>query len=368
MRVLFDGFWWARGPASNRQVLREFVWAWVREFPTDKVVVAVPQGALATARSELAEQVTVVATCLRPQGVSAILELPFIARRLRADVTITHNFTPAFGRSAVFIHDYMFLTSPEWFTLKERAYFALMPLSSRRATWLFGSSATEAARISRLSQGRRVTPIGLAVGSALANAAPRKPDELADVTGDFLLCVGRLNARKNLANTIEAALQSGRISAEAPLVIVGEPQGKSADLPAAVADAAERGVIRFLGFIDDAELAWLYANTAALLFFTRDEGFGLPVLEAHHGGAPVVASDLAVFREILGGRGTFANPDDVGAMARAITDAPTRPSIASAVDDASMHGDEREEHADLGYSWGASVRAMRATISGANSD
>ena len=360
MRVLFDGFWWARGPASNRQVLREFVWAWVREFPGDEAVVAVPHAAVSIAQSELAESVTVVGTRLRPQGVSAIVELPFVARRVHADVIVTHNFTPAFGRSAVFIHDYMFLTSPEWFTLTERVYFALMPLTSRRATWLFSSSRTEAARISRLSQGRTVTPIGLAVGSSLATAAPRKPEGLDDVSNDFLLCVGRLNARKNLANTIQAALQSGRLSAHAPLLIVGEPQGRSADLPAAVSDATEQGLIRFLGFIDDGELSWLYRNAAALLFFTRDEGFGLPVLEAHLFGAPVVASDLAVFREILGDHGTFANPDDVAAMASAINDAPRRPARNPLPESATHNAGE---HADLGYSWGASVHALRARIS-----
>ncbi|WP_447522691.1 glycosyltransferase family 4 protein [Salinibacterium sp. NYA9b] len=361
MRVLFDGFWWVRGPASNRQVLREFVWAWLREFPDDEVSVAVPRASIDTARSELPASADVVGTRLRPQGVSAIVELPFIAKRLHADVTITHNFTPAFGHSAVFIHDYMFLTSPEWFTLKERAYFALMPLSSRRATWLFTSSATEAARISRLSQGRPVTPIGLAVGRGLTESAPRKPPGLDDLAGDFLLCVGRLNARKNLANTIEAALASGRATERTPLVIVGEPQGRSAELPAAVNAAAESGAIRFLGFIDDDELAWLYTHTALLLFLTRDEGFGLPVIEALSFGAPVVVSDIVVFHELAGAQATFADPDDVAAIAAAIRSAPAREHPST--DGVTLASDAAPPSAEsTRYSWAASVRALRARI------
>ncbi|WP_341953229.1 glycosyltransferase family 1 protein [Salinibacterium sp. TMP30] len=352
MRVLFDGFWWARGPASNRQVLREFIWAWEREFPQDELTVAVRRASADIARSELPDRVTVVGTRLKPHGISTIVELPFIARRMHADVTITHNFTPAFGACAVFIHDYMFLTSPEWFTLKERAYFSLMPLTARRATWVFTSSQTEADRISRLSRGRTVVPVGLAVGRGLADAVPRKPAglEAPDATGGaFLLCVGRLNARKNLATTIEAALASGRATEDSPLVIVGEPQGRSADLPAAVAKAVDRGIVRFLGFIDDDELAWLYENTSLLLFLTRDEGFGLPVLEARHFGAPVVVSDIRVFHEILGAKARFADPDDVSAIADAIRTAPTRESTPSP--------------GDLGYSWEASVRSMREAIS-----
>ncbi|EAR26064.1 glycosyltransferase WbpY [marine actinobacterium PHSC20C1] len=352
MRVLFDGFWWESGPASNRQVLREFIWAWTREFPDDEIVVAVPRASVQIAQSELTFPATAIGTRLRPQGISAILELPFVARRIHADVTITHNFSPAFGASAVFIHDYMFLSSPHWFTLTERAYFSLMPLSSRRASWLFSSSQNEANRISRLSRDRAVVPVGLAVGSGLTDAVPRKPAGLEGIAGEFLLCVGRLNARKNLANTIEAALQSGRATARTPLVIVGEPQGRSANLPSAVTEATERGAIRFLGFIDDDELAWLYRNASALLFFTRDEGFGLPVLEALHFGAPVVVSDIPVFHEILGTWATFADPDDVSEMARAIRSAPARAA-------------ETTDPKDLGYSWRASVRTMRAEIAGA---
>ncbi|MGV8858339.1 glycosyltransferase family 4 protein [Rhodoglobus sp.] len=348
MRVLFDGFWWARGPASNRQVLREFIWAWEREFPEDEITVAVRRASIQVATSELPSRVAVVGTRVKPQGVSAILELPFVAKRLHADVTITHNFTPAFGPTAVFIHDYMFLTSPEWFTLTERLYFSLMPLTAHRATWLFTSSRNEAERIGRLSRGRTVVPVGLAVGRGLADAVPRKPQGLDGFTGDFLLCVGRLNARKNLANTIQAALSSGRATPDSPLVIVGEPQGRTAELPGDITEAVERGAVRFLGFIDDDELAWLYGNTALLLFVTRDEGFGLPALEARHFGAPVVVSDIPVFREILGANASYVDPDNVPAFAEAIRSAPARAAVTAP--------------GDLGYSWEASVHSLRATI------
>ena len=348
MRVLFDGFWWGRGPVSNRQVLREFILAWAKEYPEDDVIVAVRRRDRKVARAELPAAVAIAGTRLSPQGISAIAELPFVARRVRADVTITHNFTPAFGRAAVFVHDYLFLTAPEWFTRKERAYFVLMPLTARRARWLFTSSASEADRISRLSRGRMVVPVGLAVGSGLTGASPCRPAGLEGLGDGFLLCVGRLNARKNLANTIGAALASGRVTDAAPLVIVGEPQGRDAVLSDDVAEAVRRGAVRFLGFIDDDELAWLYSNASALLFLTRDEGFGLPALEALHFGAPLVVSDLPVFREILGRRASFTDPEDVAAIAAAIREAPPR----SAPIDTTT----------LGYSWDESVRRMRGAI------
>lgn len=348
MRVLFDGFWWVRGPVSNRQVLREFILAWAREFPEDELIVAVRRGDRGAAGAELPASVGIVGTRLFPQGISAIAELPFIAKRMRADVTISHNFTPAFGRAGVFIHDYMFLSAPEWFTRKERAYFSLMPFTARRARWLFTSSRSEADRIGRLSRGRTVVPIGLAVGRGLTGARPRRPAGLGGVDQGFLLCVGRLNARKNLATTIDAALASGCVTDAAPLLIVGEPQGRNADLPSDAAEAVRRGAVRFLGFIDDDELAWLYGNASALLFLTRDEGFGLPALEALHFGAPVVVSDLPVFREILGELATFVDPVDAAIIAAAIRAIPPR---GKAIDTTA-----------LGYSWERSVRGMRGAI------
>src|SRR5690606_9157477 len=120
MHVLFDGFWWIDGPTSNAQVMREFVLAWEREFPDDEMTLAVPRRAISVVRQHVPSRVALVPTSIGPHGVSAIVELPFVSKRVGADVTIVHNFTPLFGRAGVFVHDFMFVTSPEWFTRLER--------------------------------------------------------------------------------------------------------------------------------------------------------------------------------------------------------------------------------------------------------
>ncbi|MFF2371808.1 glycosyltransferase family 4 protein [Agromyces sp. NPDC058110] len=351
MRVLFDGFWWGTGPLSNRQVLREFVFAWIATFPADQVAVAVRRRDLRQARAELPERVVVVPTRLAPQGISAIVELPFLAKRIGADVTITHNFTPAFGRSAVFIHDFMFLTRPEWFTSRERWYYSLMPATVHLSEVVFTSSETEAARIAAFARSRPVVPVGLAVGGSLLGAPLVRPEGLDGVVG-FHLTVGRLNARKNLANTIIGAVESGVIDRRSPLIVVGEPGGRAAKFPPAVAEAVRHGVVRFLGRIDDGELAWLYAHADGLLFLSLDEGFGMPTLEAQAFDAPILASDIPVFREILGDAGAmYVDPHDPAAIADGLRRLPHRgaPEIV------------RRDHE---YSWEQSVRTMRDTIRG----
>jgi glycosyltransferase involved in cell wall biosynthesis len=353
VRILFDGYWWAAGPHSNRQVLREFIFHWEREFASDELVVAVRHKHLALARSELPARVRVVGTRLFPQGLSAILELPILARRVRADLTFTHNFTPIAGRSMVFVHDLLFETDPQWFTLRERMYFSWMTRTAGLASQVVTSSAAEAARITAVARPRHaVVPVGLGVPPGLSAAVPQPLDSLADVQG-FLLVVGRLNVRKNLEVALEAAVRSGRATPERPIVIVGEASGRTPDLPEAVRAAVARGAVRFAGFVTDDQLAWLYQQTDLFVFLSLDEGFGIPTLEALQFGAPILASDIPVFREILGDRALFVDPRSVEAVAAA---------IGSALDAYRSSGKPKPCPADnLGYSWSASVHRLRAT-------
>lgn len=352
MHVLFDGYWWRSGPVSNRQVMREFVLAWEREFPEDSLTVAVRRRDLEAVRDDIPSRIALVGTRLWPHGVSMIVELGRVARLVHADVALVHNFTPPFGRTATFIHDVMFLTNPEWFTVKERAYFALMPLTLPRARWVFTSSEAEAHRISHVAPMHpQVAAVGLGVGRELVTATPRRPAAL-DGIDEILLSVGRLNARKNLAFSIEAAVASGRATAATPLIVVGEPEGRRATFPPAVASAVASGAVRFLGFVDTDELAWLYGHARVFLFLSLGEGFGMPALEAAHFGAPVVASDSLVFREILGDHAHYADPADL-------------PAAVAAIREAWRQGRHAPVSAEsLGYSWELSVRRIREVIAG----
>ena len=74
--------------------------------------------------------------------------------------------------------------------------------------------------------------------------------------------------------------------------------------------ATLKGHVAELGDCDDIDLARLISGARALLMPSFAEGFGLPVVEALQLGAPVIASDLPVFREIAGDIPTFLDPTD----------------------------------------------------------
>jgi glycosyltransferase involved in cell wall biosynthesis len=351
LRVLFDGYWWSFGPMSNRQVQREFVLTWLRLFPTDELSIAVKSNEVAAVQAEFGSALVVAGTHLSPQGVSAVAELPFIARRLRADMTVTHNFTPFFGKSAVFIHDFLFLSNPEWFTWKERLYFSLMPATIRFADLVLTSSESEAQRIARFGSITTIpTATGLGANRELRGATETAPPGVEGYE-NFVLAVGRLNTRKNLAETIAGALASGLLSPTYPLLVVGEASGKAVDLSASAQAAIDQGCVVLMGRVSDSELRWLYQRTALFLFLTLDEGFGLPTLEALEFGAPLLVSDIPVFREILGDNANYVDPRDTNAIAAAIRRAIAEPHVAV----------DRDVVLDR-YTWERAVNVMRDKV------
>ncbi len=98
--------------------------------------------------------------------------------------------------------------------------------------------------------------------------------------GDYFLCVGTIEPRKNLATLIEAfeIVRASRPAAE--LWIVGRVHR-----PEACATQ-----VRYLGAVPDEELPELYSRAAAVCYPSLYEGFGLPVLEALQCGATVITS------------------------------------------------------------------------------
>lgn len=82
-----------------------------------------------------------------------------------------------------------------------------------------------------------------------------------------------------------------------------------------VARSAVAERVMLTGPIDDGALAALYRRAAAFIFPSRYEGFGLPLLEAMHCGAVVVAGDNSSQVEVVGDAGLLADVDDAADLA-----------------------------------------------------
>jgi glycosyltransferase involved in cell wall biosynthesis len=333
------------------------VLAWNNEYPNDELILVVRRSHRAEAASDVPSSAAVRATSLWPQGLAAAVAVRSAARSADADLVVTHNFAcrAPQGLSAVFLHDVLFATNPEWFTIRERVYFSFMRLWLHRADFVFTSSKTEAQRITDITHAHRVFPVGLGLSTELTNSSDPDDPDRSLAPGRFLLSVGRLNARKNLGAAIDGALRSGRVSTEQPLVIVGSPNGKLEALHKSARRAVANGLVRFVGFVSERRLRWYYRNTSLFLFLSLGEGFGMPAVEAAFFGARVLVSDLPVFRENLGDRAGYVDPTDTRAVGRA---------IAVALDAGSADAPPRRTRGRIAsqYDWSNIVQSMRNEV------
>jgi alpha-1,3-rhamnosyl/mannosyltransferase len=114
--------------------------------------------------------------------------------------------------------------------------------------------------------------------------------------GQFFLCVGTLEPRKNIETAIRAHSTLGR---RFPLVIAGAHGWLSSRLERELTGPVQRGEVRVVGFVPDEELAHLYSAATAVVYPSLYEGFGLPPLEAMACGTPAVVSRVTSLPEVV---------------------------------------------------------------------
>lgn len=166
-----------------------------------------------------------------------------------------------------------------------------------------------------------VAPLGCAARfHPRAHATLQAPLAAFDVRpGGYLLCVGTLEPRKNLPLALRAyGRLPATLRARFPLLIAGMPGWRLEDLADVLPTARAMGQVRLLGYQDDETLARLLAGARLLLFPSRYEGFGLPVLEAMNSGTPVVLSSASSLPEVAGEAGLYFAEDDEEGCAEAI--------------------------------------------------
>lgn len=135
----------------------------------------------------------------------------------------------------------------------------------------------------------------------------------------YFLCVGGTERRKNLAAVLEAFGELNGFE----LRVVGPHTASQ------VHDArTERSGVRWLGHVSEDELAELYRHATALVFPSRYEGFGLPLLEAMARHTPVIASNCSSIPEVTRGAAILVDPDDIDSLREAMRRVASEPTLA----------------------------------------
>ena len=137
------------------------------------------------------------------------------------------------------------------------------------------------------------------------------------INGDYVLFVGTVQPRKNLPCLVEATKKARVRGLGATLVVAGADGWRSTQSFESI-ERSGSDVARYIGQVGVKDLPLLIAGARAFVSVARDEGFGMPALEAMASGVPVIVANEAGLAEVVDDAGLMVNPSDTDAIADAL--------------------------------------------------
>ncbi|HEX8706925.1 MAG TPA: glycosyltransferase family 1 protein [Pyrinomonadaceae bacterium] len=257
------------------------------------------------------------------------------------------------------IHDLSFEHLPQTFKRRSRMQLRLTVRRTARGAAEVLAPSDYSRRDLIETYGLRPERVHLTPLAAPAGFAPVTDErelgrvrELYKINGDYILAVGSIQPRKNLARLIAAysGLRRARPQANLPkLVLVGKRAWLYGETLRAVEAEGIGGLTIFTGYVPQEDLPALYTGALCFVYPSYFEGFGLPPLEAMQCGAAVITGNRTSLPEVVGDAGLLVDPFDERALQSA---------MASLMDDAGLRASLRSrglERARL-FSWRETAR------------
>lgn len=266
---------------------------------------------LTRARAETAARQLALARAVRPGLPRLLRHVPRGASYMNvghanlAAKTLSCLSSQGF-RVTVIVHDTIPLDHPEFARPGTVAPFRkkLAAVSAHANQILHLSHATQAQTEAQLARLGRVPPGHVApLGVETARPDPAQLPPGLNLTAPYFVTLGTIEPRKNHALLLDVW---ERLPHPAPqLYIVGNRGWADPALLTRLDALPADGPIKLLHGLPDAAVMALVQGARALLAPSRAEGFGLPPLEAASLGTAVIATDLAVTRELLGNKAVY---------------------------------------------------------------
>ena len=228
----------------------------------------------------------------------------------------------------VSIHDLSFEHLPRTFNRRSRTQLRLtVRHSARRAARIL--SLSEHTRRDIIETYRinpdRVTAIPLAApdhfGPITDNRELQRVRHNYGIDGDYILSVGSIQPRKNLARLVRAyaSLRRNCSADKLPkLVLVGKCAWLYDETLRALDETNVKDTVILTGYVPERDLPALYSGALCFVYPSYFEGFGLPPLEALKCGAPVIVGNRTSLPEVVGDAALAVDPFDIDAIAGAI--------------------------------------------------
>ncbi len=225
----------------------------------------------------------------------------------RVDVWHATNYVaPPTRRAGVVltVHDLTYLRHPQFVSASTAAYRRLVPAAIARGAVVCTDSRAVAAEVIQeyAVPADRVHVARLGVDPVWFDEPEPAAGGFQVPTEPYLLALGTLEPRKNLAVLLEAYRLAERAGRPLPTLVLAGAPGWGPPLELAGLPAQR---VRVTGHLPFAAVHALVHGAGAMVFPSLYEGFGLPPLEALASGTPVLASDLPVTREVLGEQAAY---------------------------------------------------------------
>ena len=217
------------------------------------------------------------------------------------------------ARPVLTIHDLQYLYYPEYFTRTKLRYLrAMVPRSASVAHLILTPSQfTRRTVVEHLGiDSDRVVVVPHGISPREGKEPAREIRGRYDIHGAFFLYPAITYLHKNHLVLIEAFAKLVREYPDLTLVLTGARGSHEVRVAHQVKKLGLEGNVRRLGYLPARDLDALYHEAVALVFPSRFEGFGAPILEAMSRGCPVIAADATALPEVVGQAGCLVSPDD----------------------------------------------------------
>ncbi|HEY5885763.1 MAG TPA: glycosyltransferase family 1 protein [Pyrinomonadaceae bacterium] len=273
---------------------------------------------------------TVRATLPHSPLVRIPLTLSAELRRNRVDVLHVQFTSPPVAPCPVVvsIHDLSFEHLPQTFKRRSRMQLRLtVRRSARKASQVITLSNHARADIINTYRinPEKVTAIPLAAPSHFGPVSDDNELQLVKQTyginGPYILFVGSVQPRKNLARLLHAyslLRRNGPTGKLPKLVIAGKLAWLFEDTLRTIDELNLTDSVVMTGYVRDVDLPALYSGARCFVYPSYFEGFGLPPLEAMQCGTPVVVGNQTSLPEVVGDAAQSVNPFDVEDIALGI--------------------------------------------------
>ena len=324
MKIGIDAKWYFEGPPSGQRVVKCLIDHILLLDKTNEYFIILDKRhkkKSLISNNDLVKQIYLWAG---NNFLSNVLLLPLITYKYKLDLVLCQNFVPLFcrGKKVAYIHDALFLSFPQYYSRIEKLYFTPMKYLAKKSDLIVTISNAEKLRLLQFgfkTNQKDIAVVYHGIEQTFKTKEERNKEELHFVKekyqlpDEYLLYVGRINARKNIDTLLRSIpLLKNKLI---PLIIVGAEDWKQSSYSEMMKDLNVAGRVSFTGSVTDNELGIIYALATVFCFPSFAEGFGLPPVEAMASGIPAVVSNTTSLPEVCGESGTYFNPSNAAELA-----------------------------------------------------